>query len=151
MHGNLLRARFEKPVPARLRLRFVLANWHKLRCIRSRVAPNADRADHRMRRGTGQGLAEAHIIASYRDLANRWSGDGSIRHLALDVTRFSDFVALKQEIGATPIERQEEEQGTECTRLLVVRRHRLNAGWPPHYTSPSALSQRTEVRNASSV
>ena len=107
--------------------------------------------------GLGTGFAEAYagdgwdVIATYRDLANRWAGDGCNRHLALDVTRFSDFVALKQEIGATPIERQEEEQGTECTRLLVVRRHRLNAGWPPHYTSPSALSQRTEVRNASSV
>lgn len=60
--------------------------------------------------GLGRGFAEAYagdgwdVIATYRDLANRWAGDGSIRHLALDVTRPSDFVALKQEIGVTPID-----------------------------------------------
>src|SRR5262245_55228998 len=60
--------------------------------------------------GLGRGFAEAYagdgwdVIATYRDIANRWGEDGIIRHLALDVTRSSDFVALKEKIGAAPID-----------------------------------------------
>ena len=60
--------------------------------------------------GLGRGFAEAYagdgwdVIATYRDLANRWGQDGAIRHLALDVTRPSDFLALKERIGGAPID-----------------------------------------------
>ena len=39
--------------------------------------------------GLGRGFAEAYagdgwdVIATYRDIANRWGEDGAIRHLAL--------------------------------------------------------------------
>src|SRR5262245_20107133 len=60
--------------------------------------------------GLGRGFAEAYagdgwnVLATYRDLANRWGEDGAIRHLALDVTRPADFVALKQMLGSTAID-----------------------------------------------
>jgi NAD(P)-dependent dehydrogenase (short-subunit alcohol dehydrogenase family) len=60
--------------------------------------------------GLGRGFAEAYaadgwdVLATYRDIANRWGEDGAIRHLALDVTKASDFAALKERIGAAPID-----------------------------------------------
>ena len=60
--------------------------------------------------GLGRGFAEAYagdgwdVVATYRDIANRWGEDGAIRHLPLDVTRPSDFAALKERIGAAPID-----------------------------------------------
>ena len=60
--------------------------------------------------GLGRGFAEAYagdgwdVIATYRDIANRWGEDGAIRHLTLDVTRPSDFAALKERIGVAPID-----------------------------------------------
>jgi NAD(P)-dependent dehydrogenase (short-subunit alcohol dehydrogenase family) len=60
--------------------------------------------------GLGRGFAEAYaadgwsVIATYRDVANRWGEEGAIRHLGLDVTRPADFVALKNIIGAAPID-----------------------------------------------
>jgi NAD(P)-dependent dehydrogenase (short-subunit alcohol dehydrogenase family) len=60
--------------------------------------------------GLGRGFAEAYaadgwnVLATYRDLANRWGEDGAIRHLPLDVTRPPDFLALKEMIGPTAID-----------------------------------------------
>lgn len=60
--------------------------------------------------GIGRGFAEAYgrdgwdVIATYRDIANRWGDDGAIRHSQLDVTRESDFAALKERVGSAPID-----------------------------------------------
>jgi len=43
------------------------------------------------------------VLATYRDLANRLPDD-AMRHFALDLTDFSQFDALKQDIGAAPID-----------------------------------------------
>ena len=43
------------------------------------------------------------VLATYRDLANRLP-DHAMRHFALDLTDFSQFDALKQDIGAAPID-----------------------------------------------
>jgi NAD(P)-dependent dehydrogenase (short-subunit alcohol dehydrogenase family) len=60
--------------------------------------------------GLGRGFAEAYardgweVIATYRDLANQGPAAANIRHRALDVTRLADFKALKDELGAAPID-----------------------------------------------
>ena len=43
------------------------------------------------------------VYATYRDLANRLP-DASMRHFALDVTDFAQFAAIKQELGAAPVD-----------------------------------------------
>lgn len=60
--------------------------------------------------GLGRGFAEAYagdgwnVIATYRDLANRWGEDGAVRHRALDVTKAAEFADLKGELASQPID-----------------------------------------------
>jgi NAD(P)-dependent dehydrogenase (short-subunit alcohol dehydrogenase family) len=48
------------------------------------------------------------VVATYRDLANRLPDEeatgATVRHFALDVTDFTQFDALKREVGAAPID-----------------------------------------------